>query len=273
MFRRLVLTIALFGFGVVYAAAEGTVLSSDTAGTSEAVDAIEGLTAAQVLEQGRSMFPKDKLTLTGKLSVYKERGFNESERPFELKLDWDGIDPQAECTLFQEALHGKQLQRALLKRKGAEQAEIRLFDEQNVESPVPPRYNSRIGESDITWMDLTLDYLWWRDAEFKPELDARVLGRRCVAIEARPPVAIIGCSGVRLWVDRKLGYLLQAEHLGPQTNVVRRMWVQKVKRFDDRWMLRDMRIITVGMKRETQLYIDDLQVNGQTLLEEKKEKP
>ena len=51
---------------------------------------------------------------------------------------------------------------------------------------------------------------------------------------------------------------MQAEQLDPQGNTVRRMWVQRVKKTGDRWMIRDMEIESLGSGHRTRLTVDDV---------------
>lgn len=217
------------------------------------------LSADEIMAQCRLMFPQEKVGLSGELTVRRQRGVIDSRRPYRITLDWAGEVPTAECTLYRDRLGGEQLQRAILTRVDG-RATIRLFDDQNIESTVPPRFNSRIGETDITWMDLSLDYLWWPNAERRPELDERILSRQCLVIDMTPPTPIPGCKVVRLWIDRSMGYMLQAEHIGPLGKPIRRMWVQMVKKMQGRWMIRDLEIETVGLERRTRLFVEALEL-------------
>jgi hypothetical protein len=36
------------------------------------------------------------------------------------------------------------------------------------------------------------------------------------------------------------------------------MWVQRVKKMDDRWMIRDMEIETLNSGHRTKLFVDDV---------------
>jgi hypothetical protein len=64
---------------------------------------------------------------------------------------------------------------------------------------------------------------------------------------------------MRLWIDRKRGFLRQAEQLDEAGKVVRSMWVSSVGKVNDRWMIRNMEIQRPGTGLRTKLHVDDLE--------------
>ena len=79
----------------------------------------------------------------------------------------------------------------------------------------------------------------------------------CHILLVSPPEPIPGCSAMRIWVDTALCCIMQAEQLDPQGKPVRKMWVQNVKKMDDRWMIRDMEIETLNSGHRTRLFVED----------------
>lgn len=228
---------------------------------TERKDATEGLTAPQILAQARTMLPRENLSLIGRLTVRRDRGFVNTERPFRLNLNWADLNPVGECILFRSEKEMEQIQRAILTRTGNKKADIRIFDETNTESTVKPRFNMNVGETDITWMDLSFDYLWWTNAEIIGKQD-RFLGTDCLIIIAKPPLAIPGCTAVKLWVERRSGFMIQVEHIGEEGSPVRRIWIQKLQELQERWIPRLMYAKTIGLSRTTELWFDDLIVHS-----------
>jgi len=144
-------------------------------------------------------------------------------------------------------------------RPAGKPAQIRLYSGPEQKLEETPAYSSRICGTDMTWMDLTLDFLWWKDARFDDVPRGECYsGRDCDILVAVPPGPIPGCSAVRVWVDRQLRCVMQAEQLDPQGNAVRKMWVQRVKKVDDRWMIRDMEIETLNSGHRTRLFVDEV---------------
>lgn len=203
------------------------------------------------------MLPKESLVLDGQIRVRKPRGSVLEQFQYRLLIDWGAANPSAEMHILSS--DGQTVEeRATLIRKadgGSEIKYCRDLTSGKVETPHPA---GRVRGTDLTWLDLSLDFLWWKSVRYDdtPRGDSRN-GRDCDILLAAPPNKIPGCSAMRIWIDRKLRCFLQAEQLGPQGNVVRRFWVQRVKKFNDRWMIKDMEIETINSGHRTQLLVND----------------
>lgn len=218
----------------------------------------ENLTAAQTLAACTKIIPTEPLLLTGSLTVRKARGIELAEHPFKLLIDWGAKPPTAECLLL-DAQGTSLVERAVLTRPAGKPAQIKLFSGPEQKPQEAPAYSGRIRGTDMTWMDLTLDFLWWKDVRF----DDTPRGEShnhcdCDILVAAPPSPIPGCGAVRIWVDRKTRCVVQAEQLDPQGAPVRNMWVQRVKEINGRWMISYMEIETLNSGHRTRLLVDDV---------------
>ena len=118
---------------------------------------------------------------------------------------------------------------------------------------VPFEKSGRILKTDVTWSDLTLDYLWWDDFSFDSEREAEsVHGQKCAVILMKK-----GSRTVRVWVDRKTGALMQAEELA-DGKPVRRLWGTRIKKFGNRWMANVLEVETVGSGHRTKRTVEEL---------------
>ena len=118
---------------------------------------------------------------------------------------------------------------------------------------VPFEKSGRILKTDVTWSDLTLDYLWWDDFSFDSEREAEsVHGQKCAVILMKK-----GSRTVRVWVDRKTGALMQAEELA-DGKPVRRLWGTRIKKFGNRWMANVLEVETVGSGHRTKITVEEL---------------
>ena len=226
--------------------------------TTEAEVKEENLTAVELLQSCSRMIPVEPLILKGQMIVRKERGIELAAHPFQLMTDWGASPPTAECLILDPS-GTSVVERVVLTRPKNGAADIKLYKGIDKKDPKTVSYAGRIRGTDMTWLDLTLDFLWWKDVRFadKPEGKSRA-NRKCHILLAVPPHPIAGCSAMRIWVDKQLKCVTQTEQLDPQGNPVRRMWVQRVKKMDKRWMISHMEIETLGSGHRTKLLVDDV---------------
>lgn len=176
-------------------------------------------TAAEIVRSCRTMVPAD-VRLEGRLILRTRKGIVQAEYGY------------------------------VLVRKGGA-TELTLADGDG--KSVPFEKSGRILKTDVTWSDLTLDYLWWDDFSFDPEREAEsVHGQTCLVILMKK-----GERTVRVWVDRKTGALMQAEELAGG-KAVRRLWGTRIKKFGERWMANVMEVETVGSGHRTKITVEEL---------------
>jgi hypothetical protein len=119
--------------------------------------------------------------------------------------------------------------------------------------PVP---EGKVLKTDVTWLDLTLDFLWWPKAEFDAEREGETVhGQKCDVI-----LISNGEKQVRAWCDKKTGCLMQAEEL-KNGKPRRRLWGTRIKKFDGRWFPNVLEVETIGSGHRTKIIVDDLKVN------------
>ena len=113
--------------------------------------------------------------------------------------------------------------------------------------------NRTICNTDVTWSDLTLDYLWWDDFSFDAEREGEsVHGQVCAVVVMKK-----GERTVRVWVDRKTGALMQAEEFA-DGKPVRRLWGTRIKKFGERWMANVLEVETIGSGHRTKITVEEL---------------
>jgi len=117
----------------------------------------------------------------------------------------------------------------------------------------PAGANGPILGTDVTWSDLTLDYLWWDDVSFDAEREGEsVHGQKCAVVVLKK-----GGRRVRAWVDRKTGALMQAEEFDGE-RPLRRLWGTRIRKFGDRWMANAMEVETVGSGHRTKITVEEM---------------
>jgi hypothetical protein len=174
--------------------------------------------------------------------------------PFAIRLDWGAPRPAAEYELLDN--FGRVVESLAVRQLAGGTMEAHWRGADGLAVTNPPSLADAIQGTDLTWLDLTLSFLWWDDARLDGEEDFR--GSRCDKVIVAPPQPIAGCAAMRLWVDRRLRFIRQVEQLDAGGRRVRRMWVSSVARSGDRWMIRNMEVERPGSGQRTKLHVEDL---------------
>jgi len=232
------------------------------AGTVCANEPAERPAAAALLEACREGLPfnETEATLSGRLVVFRTRGFPTQENKFVLHINWGAEPAVATCSLY-DAKGQNLLERVEMTRPRMGDAVIKRFAGNPLREQEPPSLSSRIAGTDLLWLDLTMDFLWWPDPVYddNPKTDRTWRGYACDVIMVAPPKPIPGCSGVRIWIEKKTGFLVRVEKLDLSGKPVRYFWVQKVKEFSkDEWMIRLVKAEAAGSRVQTHLLVDAL---------------
>ena len=176
--------------------------------------------AAEVVANCRSMIPADA-ELKGRIVLRSRKGIVQAEYGYDL-----------------------------VRKAGATDLKL-TKDDKDVEF----EKSGQILGTDVTWSDLTLDYLWWDDVSFDAEREGETVhGQVCTVIVMKK-----GERQVRVWVDRKTGALMQAEEI-KDGKAVRRLWGTRIKKFGDRWMANVMEVETLGSGHRTKITVEELKV-------------
>ncbi len=176
-------------------------------------------TPRQLVENCRTMIPAN-VELEGRIILRSRKGIVQAEYKYDL-----------------------------VRKNGA--TDLKLVDDDGKD--VAFEKEGRILETDVTWSDLTLDYLWWDEFEFDKEREAEsVHGQMCAVVVMKK-----GTRVVRVWVDRKTGALMQAEELR-DGKAMRRLWGTRIKKFGDRWMANVMEVETLGSGHRTKITVEEV---------------
>ena len=174
--------------------------------------------AAEVIANCRTMVPSD-VELKGRIVLRSRRGIAQAE------YDYDLVRKAGETELS-VSKDGKKVK----------------FEK-----------SGPILGTDVTWSDITLDYLWWDDFAYDERREGEsVHGQVCTVIVMKK-----GERTVRVWVDRKTGALMQAEE-EKDGKAVRRLWGTRLKKFGERWMANVMEVETIGSGHRTKITVEEL---------------
>ena len=170
--------------------------------------------------------------------------------PFRLALDKGSIRYEFADTGNSITLRLSEKGSTLEEKKGGKMAKI-----------TPAKFDSPVRDTDISYEDLALRFLYWSDA--KVVGGDIILAHKCWKVEVRPPPGESQYSRVMLWIGKDDGALMKAESFDSRGNWVRKFTVRSVMKRDGYWLLKQMRIEhSTGRKEDpkpTYLEIDDVE--------------
>jgi hypothetical protein len=206
--------------------------------------------APALLRECIAHLPTRDVRLTGWVRNRRPRGIVDVEFQFEALLQWGAAVPTVQYSFTTPK--GATMARATFchEQRGTDFVLEEGADLVPAETPV---WNAPILGTDVTWLDISMDFLHWERAELAGETTLR--GRLCDIVEVYPPEEIPGCLKVRLLVDREIRMFLQAQQVDEERKVARQMWVRSVKKMDDRWMVQDLEVEARGSGHRTRLHV------------------
>ncbi len=231
---------------------------------SEASEKVES--GGKLLQKVRRVLPSKPLALRGELRVIRKKGVATRSHPVRILIDFAGSRGSARYTI-QDPRNGEveKLRVNYFSDKASE-----YFYGKGVGEPDSELSNlyGAIQDTSISWLDLTLSFLWWRE-EKTVGMDA-VKGRECYIVVVRPPSSAEKTvleepaedqySKVKLWIDAKVHMVLQAEGYDHDDKLVRRLTIRSLKKIKDHWMIKEMEIESRPFTYRTRLRINDMRV-------------
>ncbi len=194
--------------------------------------------ADTILEFVRIKLPSDPVKLTGTLKVRTKKGFTQTSLPVEMDLDWGAKEPTANYRIGNESL-------AIT---WSNNTPTYLFSNPK-NSP-----SSSILDTGLTWADLSFSVLWWPNSQLIAE--EKKINRDCFVVDVPVPESD---NTMRLWIEKKMGMLLEAQTLDANQNRIRRLKIKSIKKMDGMWVAKDLELLDQKTGNKTLLQITDLQ--------------
>lgn len=97
-----------------------------------------------------------------------------------------------------------------------------------------------VRNSDLTYEDLSLRFIYWNRAVLEGEQPVKTLS--CWIILVQPATADSQYGSVRLWIQKEGGALMRAEGFDRQGRLLKRFELVSGQKINGRWWLKQMRI-------------------------------
>ncbi len=227
------------------------------AGGAKAPPALTASASARdVLQTCRAMLPSRPIELNGSLILRSRKGIVSSEHDYRLVLRRSAEMALMTIRLFPRGATNEVASVTISRRPGMRPL-MQLAEAGKVASIDSPL--ACVLKTDVTWLDLTFDFLWWSNAVYETAREGEsVHGQKCLVILVKPDVKIEGLSAVRLWVDKRTGCLMQSEQIDEKGVPMRRLWGTRVKKMDGKWMVSVLEVETPGARHRTKITVDGL---------------
>lgn len=222
--------------------------------------------AESVLARARDQLPREPLILKGHVLCGRRRGLLEKTYLVEAELRF-GADPATARYTLRDVF-GATVSRLSVRRDADGAATLR-YEAGDPLQPAPmPDLRDPIRPTQLTWSDLTLACLWWRDGRTLGRGSHR--SRDCWMLEfdlppdaapAAPPAASEApgpAVSARVWLDEKMRLFLQMEERDARGQAIRRVAVKNFKKMAGAWMIKDIEVLRLPSRERTVIRIDEV---------------
>jgi hypothetical protein len=102
------------------------------------------------------------------------------------------------------------------------------------------KLQERVRGTDIAYEDLSLRFIYWKNAKLSGE--QRVRGITCSIVDVQPPSKNTAYSTVRLWIAKDRGALIKAEGFNWQGKLAKRFEIISGQRVEEKTIFKQIRI-------------------------------
>lgn len=210
-------------------------------------------TADRLLHDVVAQLPPDPITVSGSLLVRRKRGIPIAKYNFELNARWGETPARATYTILDS--FGRSLESLTIIHGNPDKYIYRQgFD---LKPAQLKSISAPIRDTDLSWMDLTLAFLWWQGGKVVGEDSVLTVDCYIVTVNA-PSGGSTPYASVKLWISKKSHMMLQAEGFDAKGRLIRRLWVRSAKKFDDGWMIKIMEIQKYPAVTRTKLRVTEV---------------
>ncbi len=231
------------------------VITTCVCGCALAVSGISGAYAGTLFDPVIQALPDIPLVVQGDLTRRDEHGDAVKVLRVEMVLDWKAEVPTARYTV--RDAFGDTLEHLAITWSHPGSPGYQYLEGSPLRAAPLPPLNQSIQDTDVTWLDLSLSFLWWTGGVRQGEADVR--GRLCDVVDVSAPGGYpADFDGMRLWLDRKIGVVMRAEGYDRAGALVRRMDVKSFKKINGRWVIKDIEFQRFPEKTKTSLRVHDV---------------
>ena len=195
-----------------------------------------------LMEQVQANLPQMPLLLTGEIRTRREEG--RSTRRLISELRFGDLPPKLSFELADA--FGSPMESFRVEWR--ENTPVWIQEDTSIETP------EELADTGLNGADLALEFLWWPGAETTGI--RRIRARDAYEVRIPSPT---GNGGVRLWIDKRALFVVEAETLDENEKVLRRLQVDKLKKIrEELWMVQDLVIRDYENDRTIKIRFSDV---------------
>ena len=221
---------------------------------------------AMLLRQVIAAMPQAQMTVQAELQVRGKGGRIDQSLYTDMVLDWKNEVPSARYTL--RDAFGAPLEALTVVRPPRGDAEYYFYRGDPLSGAPLSNVYAQIQQTDISWIDLSLSFLWW--ANGKTVGGEKLKGRFCYIVDVPCPTPTPDrYGGVRLWIDPQVAVLLQAVAYDVNDRDIKRLQVKSFKKIKGVWMISDLDVQDLVTRHKTVMKVRAVELKDPEPAEDK----
>ena len=138
------------------------------------------------------------------------------------------------------------------------EAPICVYSNANIELTKDFQLPQLIEGLSTPWADFSLSFLWWPEASVAGRESNKT--RDCLVVDLpRPSWDSSDASRVRLWVDEKEFFVMEAEAYDGEAELIRRLKAKSLKKVDEQWMVKDLEFRNYAKDQKMRVTVREVQ--------------
>ncbi|OQW95301.1 MAG: hypothetical protein BWK77_07735 [Verrucomicrobia bacterium A1] len=208
--------------------------------------------ARELLSAVLAGLPDVPVRITAQIQSKSRSGTLEKTLTAEMDLDWRGRPPTARY-IIRDAFGGNAAGLNITWKADGRRT-LRYFTGPSLVSAALPDLDTPIEGTDISWLDLSLSFLWWSGGQTVGA--EKIKGRFCHIVDLPAPESdSASCAGVRLWIDPEIHILLQAATYDREGQLLKLLEVKSFRKIGDVWVIQNIDVQSFPMRHKTSLRV------------------
>lgn len=206
-----------------------------------------------ILQNVLAQFPQKPLELDGALLIKNKKGFISHKYNFTARVDINATTPSAKYSFFVPETKSFMSLETTLGTNGIPKTTFRKG--QPSKEVEPPPLDSPILGSDITWENLSMQFLKWTNVVYIGS--DTVLGLKSSIIKLYP-TEFRDTVHYKIWIADKNSALMRFEEYDDENSLKRTIWIKSIKKIDGGFTVKDLEAEAFPVKHRTKIKINSI---------------